>query len=79
MAKKDYASELAELRKRLENTEREAAELEAEVVKRRDALAESTAENERLKQEVQELEAAKIEIMRVKAHAYDLMMEREAF
>lgn len=73
MAKKDYAAELAELRERLKETEQDAEEQRAQS---QTVIAEYAAENERLKQG---LDSAKIEIMRIKAHAYDLMVEREAF
>lgn len=74
MAKKDYAAELAELRECLEKAEREAAAMKDEAEKCEKLLAERTAKNARL---TQALEAAKAEVMRVKAHAYDLMMEQE--
>lgn len=75
MAKKDYAAELAELRGQMEKAEQMAAQAEAEAEQRR-MCAEAEANKNRCLRA--ELESAKAEIMRVKAHAYDLMMEREA-
>lgn len=74
MARKDNTAELAELRARLEEVELEAAQKHDEAEQYRVRLIERTSENDRLKRE---LEAAKAEIMRIKAHAYDLMMELE--
>lgn len=75
MAKKDYAAELAELRAQLEKAEQEAEFMKDKAESCMTCSMETARQNERLQYE---LEAAKAEIMRVKAHAYDLMMEREA-
>lgn len=74
MAKKDYAAELAELRGQLEKAEQEAETMKEKAETCMARCMETADLNERLQHE---LEAAKAEIMRVKAHAYDLMMEQE--
>lgn len=73
MAKKDYASELAELRERLEKAEQEAETMKEEAEKYEGLYRGAASKQESFRAE---LKAVKIEIMRVKAHAYDLMMEQ---
>lgn len=75
MAKKNYAAELAELRGQLEEAEQKAKTMKEKAEMSMACCDEIADMKERLQHE---LEAARAEIMRVKAHAYDLMMEREA-
>lgn len=75
MAKKDYAAELAELRERLEKAEQEAAEYLRRFERANTACEQIASKNECL---TRDLAAAKVEVMKVKAHAYDLMMEQES-
>lgn len=74
MAKKDYAAEMAELRAQLEAAEQEAETMKEKAETYMACRNEIADKKERLQHE---LDVARDEIMRVKAHAYDLMIELE--